>query len=81
MRSGIWGHRGSRSGTLEQSSLYSRFVFAARTWCKSASAAGGSALPAVELKHQTRTLLQALAPAPSASSALTLQAGTGDVQV
>ncbi|DBA83734.1 TPA: hypothetical protein ACH3X1_006267 [Trebouxia sp. C0004] len=44
-------------------------------------AAGGFGFPEIELKHQTRTLLQALAPAPSPSSALTLQAGPGDIQI
>ena len=53
----------------------------ARTWCKSNLSAGGSGLPAIEVKRKTRTLLQALAPAPSPSSVLTLQAGPGDVQV
>lgn len=52
-----------------------------RTWCKSNSSAGVYGLPEIELQYQTRTLQQALAPAPSPSSVLTLQAGPGDVQV
>ncbi|KAL0041956.1 hypothetical protein WJX79_010257 [Trebouxia sp. C0005] len=44
-------------------------------------AAGVYGLPEIELQYQTRTLQQALAPAPSPSSVLTLQAGPGDVQI